>query len=69
MAGTAPGLQSPTKPAPKTVNLKCRNQGCGGVTAIEVIGSQEGNAPSNRVYQCTECQGTWGVSAGGFFPY
>lgn len=69
-AGVTPGVAAQPLPPKKTVALKCRISGCEGSTAIEVIGgSQGGESASHRVYQCTECQGTWGLPVGGFFPY
>jgi len=69
--GTAPGLQTSQKPEPKKVSLKCRYAGCKGTQAVEVSLGQPSDtgAPSQRVYQCTTCQGTWGLPVGGFFPY
>jgi DNA-directed RNA polymerase subunit M/transcription elongation factor TFIIS len=69
-AGVTPGIQAPPTPVKKTVALACRVPGCTGKTAIEVLPNDpQGGAPSQRVYQCTECQGTWGLPVGGFFPY
>lgn len=69
--GTQPGI-IPTAPKPKVVNLKCRMDGCGSVEAIEISPapqSENAGAPLQRMYQCTQCQGTWGLPVGGHFPF
>lgn len=72
VAGTAPGLQGAPKPEPKKLAMKCRYDGCPGTQAIEVpMGASHGEsgAPSQRIYQCTTCQATWGLPVGGHFPF
>jgi hypothetical protein len=68
-AGTTPGITS--KLQPKKVAIKCRVSGCDSVEAVEVFGSaqSEVGAPSQRVYQCVKCQGTWGLTIGGYFSF
>lgn len=70
-AGTTPGIQVSGKPEPKKLGMKCRFEGCTGMQVVEVplANGQSDGAPSNRVYQCTTCQGTWGLPVGGNFPF
>ena len=69
--GTKPGL-APQAPKQKIVNLKCRNQDCASIEAIEIPVDTQGGpgvAPSRRMYQCTECHQTWGLPVGGAFMH
>lgn len=61
-AGTAPGLAPSVKPE-ETVHMKCRNTGnCEAMTAVIMrIPGQD----SMRMYRCTACNHTWGLSVGG----
>lgn len=67
--GTQPGLSGTSSEEPKVLHLKCRREGCKSMSATE-IGSQDQaqnvGAAHNRMYRCTECGTTWGVSTGGY---
>ncbi len=61
--GTAPGLQ-PEAEKQEPVHLKCKNQNCDSILAIEMkIAGQTGGGV--RRYQCCKCKTTWGVPVGG----
>lgn len=70
--GVQPGLQSQT-PRPKTVNMKCRIEGCSGVEATEITPSAgdpaNASAAHNRTYQCTKCRATYTLPVGGYVGF
>jgi len=58
--GTKPGVV-PAPPELKTVNMKCRRNGCDSIRAYVMdIG-----ASPVRMYRCAECHHTWGINPGG----
>jgi hypothetical protein len=61
-AGTQPGLVG-TVEETKTVHIKCKNQDCDSILAVEV--KIPGMSPNIRMYQCVECKRSWGINAGG----
>jgi hypothetical protein len=61
--GTAPGLVQPPLAEVKTINMRCRVDGCDSIQAIDVTPSS--NAPGHNTYQCFKCKRTWGISIGG----
>ncbi len=66
--GTAPGLMPEAKPEPKVQHMKCRNQNCSSIQAVEIStgSSPEGaGAAHNRLYQCVACKHTWTLGVGG----
>jgi DNA-directed RNA polymerase subunit M/transcription elongation factor TFIIS len=67
--GTQPGLSTTQAEEPKILHMKCRRDGCKSMRATE-IGNQNQSenvgATHNRMYRCTDCGTTWGVSTGGF---
>lgn len=67
--GTAPGL-TPSAGQPKVIHLKCKNENCKSVRAIEIVTAPtvEGmGATHSRLYQCVECKHSWPVTVGGGF--
>jgi len=61
--GTAPGLQPVAPNELPKVHIKCKNQSCSSIVAIEIkAGGQSG---PRRLYQCVSCKTTWGVPVGG----
>jgi hypothetical protein len=60
--GTTPGLAGQTEPEPETVNMKCKNQSCDSITAIEI---KHPGSPGMRMYRCTKCHATRGINVGG----
>jgi DNA-directed RNA polymerase subunit M/transcription elongation factor TFIIS len=67
--GVNPGLANQGAPEPEIIHMKCKNQRCTSVRAIE-LNKQPRNetqgAPHNRTYQCVECRHVWGVPTGGY---
>ena len=61
--GTQPGL-APSTDKPAEVNLRCRNEKCNCIRAIDVTPQPVTDA---RRYQCVKCGHTWGVQTGGLF--
>ena len=60
-AGTTPGLAGNQAPEQKTVTMKCKNEGCSSIEAVEVNIGQ----PHARVYRCVKCHRSWGINVGG----
>jgi hypothetical protein len=52
----------PTSPK-KVVNIRCRQDGCDSITALDV--TPEDNRKGHNMYACTKCKKTWGVHVGG----
>lgn len=67
--GVNPGLSNQQAPEPEIIHMKCTNQRCTSVRAVQ-LNKQPTNEtqgqPHNRTYQCVECRHVWGVSTGGF---
>lgn len=69
--GTTPGLNPGVKPEPKIQHLKCRENSCDSVQAIEItalaggVQSDGGGANHTRLYQCIKCKHTWVIGVGG----
>lgn len=61
-AGTKPGL-APQEDGHRTVHMRCKREGCGSITAIEVSKPES----ANRLYRCTQCHFPVGVATGGAF--
>jgi hypothetical protein len=62
--GTTPGLQPAEPAAQPQVHLKCKNQHCDSILAIEVkIAGHTGGG--RRLYQCVKCKLSWGIPVGG----
>ena len=61
--GTAPGLIG-QKDKPAEVLMRCKNQSCDSISAIEITPPNQGGA---RLYQCVKCKRTHGVQVGGAF--
>ncbi len=60
-AGTTPGLVGQVAQQ-KTVNMKCKNQGCDSIEAVQV---EIPGQPHQRVYKCVKCHRSWGANVGG----
>jgi hypothetical protein len=70
--GVNPGLANQQAPEPEVVHLKCPNQRCKSVRAVELNKKQMNEtqgAPHNRMYQCVECKHVWGVPTGGYAAF
>lgn len=68
-AGTSPGLTGASAPQPKVHHMKCREEGCPSLQAIEItppVSRENAGAPHHRTYQCLRCKNTWTMSVGGF---
>jgi hypothetical protein len=61
--GTEPGIV-PNKEKPAEVLMRCKNESCGSITAIEITPPNLGGA---RLYQCVKCKRTHGIQVGGAF--
>lgn len=61
-AGTQPGLAAAPPEEPKTIHLRCKNQGCDSILAIEMT---EANAQGRHLYRCCKCSHIHGVMTGG----
>jgi DNA-directed RNA polymerase subunit M/transcription elongation factor TFIIS len=70
--GVTPGLANRKPNEPEIIHLKCKNQRCKSVRAVELnkqpLNETQG-APHNRMYQCVECNHVWGVPTGGFASF
>jgi len=67
--GTNPGVESPI-PEPKTLSLKCMNNGCKSIQAIEIVAAGTDSAATHsRLYQCVKCKHSWAVPVGGSFNF
>jgi len=66
--GTAPGINAGEPPAAKTLHVKCRNDSCDSIQAIEIVTEPVrpgAGASHNRLYQCVKCHHTWNMPVGG----
>jgi hypothetical protein len=61
--GTTPGLVAKTEEPPQ-VHIKCRNETCDSILAIEIKMGQQSSG-SRRLYQCVKCKATRSVPVGG----
>lgn len=63
LEGTTPGLAPATTPQ-KVLNMRCRNERCDSIEAVEVPVESLPHA-GHRVYRCLKCGHTRPLSVGG----
>jgi len=71
-SGTSPGVVSPQVQGPKTQSMRCRNEGCPSLQAVEItpeLNRENAGVPHHRTYQCIRCKHTWTMSVGGFVNF
>lgn len=62
--GVTPGLAPTAQPQEKILNMRCRDEKCPSMEAVEIkIAAPEHTG--QRVYRCAKCNHTWSISLGG----
>jgi hypothetical protein len=65
-AGVTPGLAEKATPKESVIFLKCRNEKCDSMEAVE-IKLESPPQIGQRAYRCVKCNHTWALRVGGSF--
>jgi hypothetical protein len=66
-AGVTPGLAEKATLKEKVVFLKCRNEKCDSMEAVEIELKEVPPQIGQRAYRCVKCNYTWALRVGGPF--